>query len=88
MLVRHGVLLSPKLADIFDMIERSGRRGVLPGILASVFYPNQSNKAARRALAVSVNHINDKLAATDVRVRMGARLEPYRVVKVKVRLVA
>jgi hypothetical protein len=47
MLMRHGVRLSPKLADIFDMIEHAGERGIDPEVLSSCFYPGKPQAAAR-----------------------------------------
>jgi hypothetical protein len=41
MLMRHGVRLPPRLADLFDMIERSKTRGVLCEVLAWTFLSGQ-----------------------------------------------
>jgi hypothetical protein len=73
MLVRHGVRLSPKLADIFDMVEHAGDRGVNLEVLAWCFYPDKPQTTARNAVRVSINHINDYLEETDVRIRMRGR---------------
>jgi hypothetical protein len=81
MLMRHGALLSPKLADIFDMIARRPD-GVLPEVLAWVFYPDKSNRAATAALRTNIWFLNSRLAATDVRVS-AERFGPYRVVRIK-----
>ena len=80
LLVRHGIALSPLLADLFDIIWRSGERGVTPEVLAGVFYPGKATPAARRAIAVNVFHINTKLASTNVELRAGSgrQQEPYR----------
>jgi hypothetical protein len=81
MLIRHGVKLSPKLADVFDMIERAGKRGITRETLAWVFYPGKSKRDAERCISVTINHINEFLEETDVHVStLGRRLEPYRVV--------
>jgi hypothetical protein len=83
MLMRHGVRLPPRLADLFDMIERSKRRGVLCEVLAWVFYPDKAAFAARRCVAVNVHHLNSLLEQTDVRVvggKDGQIAKPYRVV--------
>jgi hypothetical protein len=77
MLIRHGVRLPPKCADIFDMIEHSGRRGVLGEVLASVFYPDKDKRSARRCVAVYVNRINDFLSSTNIEVRADERGGPY-----------
>jgi len=80
LLIRLGVALPPLLADLFDIVWRSGDRGVAPQVLAGVFYPGKSTPAARRAVAVNIFHLNSKLASTDVELRAGqGRLEPYRV---------
>jgi hypothetical protein len=78
MLMRHGVRLPPRCADLFDMIEHSGLRGVLCPTLAWVFYAGKSKRAAEKLIAVHVNHINDFLEPTDVEV-IGGRWQPYRV---------
>jgi hypothetical protein len=80
LLIRHGVALPPLLADLFDIIWRSGQRGIEPEVLAGVFYPGKPSPAARRAIAVNIFHLNAKLASTDVELRAGqGRLQPYRV---------
>lgn len=80
LLKRHGVALSPGLADLFDVIWRAGPRGVEPEVLAGIFYPGKSRQAAQRCVAVNVFHLNTKLAETDFEVRAGqGRREPYRV---------
>jgi hypothetical protein len=42
MLMRRGVLLSPRLADIIDTVARRGEAGVMPEVLASVIYGESS----------------------------------------------
>ncbi|MBR0879659.1 hypothetical protein ACVMGC_001061 [Bradyrhizobium barranii subsp. barranii] len=85
LLVRHGVALSPVLADLFDIVWRAGPRGVEPEVLAGVFYPGKSEHAARRAVAVNIFHLNTKLSETDAEVRSGqGRRQPYRMTKRKV----
>ena len=79
MLMRHGVRLSPRCADLLDMIEHSGTRGVPEEILVSVFYPDKSTRDAKNCVKVNVSHINNYLQSTDVRV-VKNRDEPYRVV--------
>jgi hypothetical protein len=84
LLVRHGVALSPGLADLFDIIWRVGQRGIEPEVLAGVFYPGKSRQAAHDCIKVNVFHLNTKLAETDFEVRAGSgRREPYRVMKRK-----
>lgn len=85
MLIRHGVRFPPYLANMFDMIEHSGARGVTSEVLMSVFYPGRSEADARNCVKANIWHMNDRLASTDVRVRLGDKLAPYRVVKIRVR---
>ena len=74
MLVRHGVRLSPLLADLFDMIARS-EAGVEAEVLAGVFYPGKARAAGLRTLRVNIHHLNDRLVETDFRVHATG---PYR----------
>jgi hypothetical protein len=81
-LIRHGVKLSPKLCDIFDVIDRATKRGGIDAeSLAWILYPTVSRSDAKRCIAVSVNHINDKLVETDYRIQMDGRQGRYRVHK-------
>lgn len=73
MLIRHGVQLSPKQADIFDMIERSKDRGVPPAVLRDVFFANRPARAAYAGVKAFVWQINEKLAETDLCVAMRDR---------------
>ncbi len=79
LLTRHGVVLSPRLADLFDMIGNSGDRGVMPEILAGVFYPGKPSTAGRRCVAVNIHFLNSRLLETDLQVRAGSGTQgPYR----------
>ena len=82
-LIRHGVRLSPRLADIFDAIERRGTAGEVEECLAVMFYGGKSRRDARNAIRVNIAHINDKLVETDYRIGKLARGEdvPYRILK-------
>jgi hypothetical protein len=80
MLIRHGVRLSPRLADIFDLIEHSGDRGVDPDVMLDVFYPGKARRAAQLCLATNINHLNGFLVSTDFQIK-GGRGQPYRVVR-------
>ncbi len=79
MLLRHGVKLSPKQADIFDHIEHSGTRGVPPDVLAWVFYPNSTKRNAQLALQVHVNQLNDRMGEAGLQICNEERFAPYRV---------
>ena len=85
MLIRHGVKLSPRLADIFDIIEHSGDRGVTEEVLSSIFYSGRPSREAYNCIRVNVSHINSHLVSTDYRVSKEAGVRgaeyPYRVLK-------
>ena len=84
LLIRHGVSLPPRCADIFDMIERAGDRGVLNEVLCWVFYSDKPKRDAARLVAVHINRINDFLQSTDVRISTsGRQVEPYKVIHQK-----
>lgn len=70
-IVRHGVALSPKKLDMFDMIERAtpARGGISIDTLAEIFYSDKSAKDGRNAVKVTVNQINDLFASTDITIR-------------------
>ncbi len=65
MLERLGVLLSPKQADIFDMIARCRDIETVSWVL----FPDKTKTAARKCLHVHVHHINNLLAETDYEIR-------------------
>ena len=83
--MRHGVRLSPRLADIFDIIEHSGDRGVTEEVLSSIFYSGKSSREAYNCIRVNISHINSHLASTDYRVAKAEGVRgaeyPYRVFK-------
>jgi hypothetical protein len=84
MLMRHAVRLPPRLADLFDMIERSGKRGVLCEVLAWVFYPGKPTREAKRCVITNINHLNSFLESTNVRIsggHNGNEPKPYRVAR-------
>jgi hypothetical protein len=78
MLMRHGVLLSPVLADIFDLIERR-KEGIAPETLTWVLY-GVSNRTTQRRLAANIWLLNSRLSATDYSVR-AERHRAYRLRK-------
>ena len=69
LLVRHGVQLSPILADLLDMIERTGKAGITCEALASIFYPNKSDHDGRNCVRANMTHLNARLAETDIEIR-------------------
>lgn len=83
MLIRYGVKLSPKLADIFDAIENSKDRGIDLETLSWMFYPDSKKQDAKNIVKVSISHINDLLVETDLRIRSECRYGAYRVVNEK-----
>lgn len=62
--MRLGVALSPKQADIFDMIARKRPNEQIFWVL----FPNSSKLTARKTLHVHVWQINQKLLETDYRI--------------------
>ncbi len=79
--MRHGVLLSPRQADIFDLIENSGDRGVLGEVLAYVFYPDKPRRGAGAIIGVTINQLNSVLEPTRVKIKLaGHKQEPYKVI--------
>jgi hypothetical protein len=80
LLMRHGVRLSPRLADIFDVIERRGEFGVYPETLLWLFYAGQSQRRAANTLKANIWKLNEALAETAVSVRRVDHFGPYRVV--------
>ena len=82
-LIRHGVRLSPRLADIFDAIERREKAGEFEEILAVMFYGGKPKRDAYNAIKVNIAHINDKLVETCYRIGKNGRGAdvPYRVLK-------
>jgi hypothetical protein len=84
---RLGIFLPPRLVELFDLVERAGRRGVPCETLAWIFYPGKPTLAAKRCVAVHVSRLNDFLQPTDTRIR-GGRWQPYRIVTVSQRIAA
>jgi hypothetical protein len=79
MLIRHGVRLTPKRADMFDMIERVTEAGgrIPVAVLADVFYPGVATAAAKNNVRVMVSQLNEYLEETDVQIK-ALRVEGYR----------
>jgi len=75
-------MLSSRLTEIFDVIERSGNRGITREVLGWMFYGNKSKCDGQRCVAVSINHINDKLCSTDYQIRMTERFGQYRLMRI------
>jgi len=68
-LVRHGIKLQRKKADILDAIEKhTTHGGIALDRLAWLFYPDDPRPIACQRLRVHINQINDLLAATEWRV--------------------
>jgi hypothetical protein len=88
MLLRFGARLSPHLADIFDMIERAGDRGVRIEAIVGALYAGKPTAAARQAVKTNIVHINERLEETDRRIRMvPPRVGAYRLITVAPRQV-
>ena len=76
-LVRRGVRLSPKLADIFDAIEQG-----FPKEEIAVMFWGADIRQTRRVLATSVFHLNKAFEWMETGLRIeGPRGEPYRIVQ-------
>jgi hypothetical protein len=75
-MLRLGVLLSPRRADVFDVIKRQNRSGgIRSDILAGMF-------GGEKCVRVHISNINKLLAAKDWRIvceRVGAERGFYRV---------
>jgi DNA-binding response OmpR family regulator len=71
MLVRHGVRLSPKRADLFDMIERISKTGsgITQQALAEIFYPRADEQRGKANVRVTISQLNDLFESTDVIIR-------------------
>lgn len=80
MLVRHGVQLSPKLADIFDAIERCGKFGISKEELGVMFYGALKSREAAKTLAVNIHYINERFGwmESPIRIKSMGHGEPYR----------
>lgn len=79
MLRRLEVALPPKLADLFDTVAYSGKRGVTKDTLVWVHYPSRSRAEGYRCVIQNIHRINDLLVQTNYRIR-GTRFESYRLV--------
>ena len=69
-LVRHGIRLQRKKAELLDLIERhTAHGGIALNRLAWLTYPDDPRLIARqRRVRVHINQLNDLLQATDCRV--------------------
>ena len=69
LLVRHGIKLQRKKADLFDLIEKHTTRGGIDlDRLAWLTYPDDPRSIACQRIRVHINQLNDLLEATDCRV--------------------
>ena len=70
LLMRHGIRLQRKKADLLDVIEKYTKQGY--GIeldrLAWLTYPDDPRSIACQRVRVHINQLNDLLEATDCRV--------------------
>jgi hypothetical protein len=68
-LVRHGIRLQRKKADLLDLIEKHTTRGGIDlDRLAWLTYPDDPRSIACQRIRVHINQLNDLLEATDCRV--------------------
>ena len=77
-LLRRGIHLSPRLADIYDHIERRGDLGEEDEVLLSMFYGACSKKVGLANLKSNIWHINQRMAGI-CQVGKSAKHEPYRI---------
>ncbi|HEY2243420.1 MAG TPA: hypothetical protein VGH47_04250 [Xanthobacteraceae bacterium] len=82
-LTRHGVRLSPLLSEIFGVIEKAGEHGVTAWALMVRLYPGLPDAQARARIKSNVWRINNCFSGTNIRVRLGGKLAPYRVVRIR-----
>jgi hypothetical protein len=82
-LMRHGVRLTPLLAEIFAVIENSGQCGVTSEALTARLYPGLPDAQARARVKANVWLLNNRFVETNIRVRLGGKLAPYRVVRIR-----
>ena len=83
-LIRLGVKLSPRQADIFDVISNTGERGLAQEVLADILSPGKPRRGAMRLAAVHVHTINSILEETDFAIRKaGGKFGRYRLAKVQ-----
>src|SRR5262249_7172962 len=69
LLMRYGVGLSPRQADIFDMIERAiAGGGIEMDVLADLMTPGMATNKPRNQIRVHVHQINNKLEEPDYRI--------------------
>lgn len=71
MLVRFGIKLTPKKAEILDMITSvtKGRGGIEAESLGWVFYPGEAKRIATQRVKAHVCQINDLLVSTHYRIK-------------------
>jgi hypothetical protein len=78
--LRHGVKLSPQLADIFDECHAD----MTLDRLCLIFYSDKPRHAAANCIKVQVHQINGLLKETDWAIRSNGKRPPtYRVVNVR-----
>ena len=80
-LTRHGVELSPKLADIFDSVWVAGSGGLSKEELATMYFGSSNRTDGKRAAAVAISNINERFEwmESPIRIRSMGYGEPYRV---------
>lgn len=68
MLLRVGITLSPREADLFDLIDRHER--IPMEVLCSAWAGSSKGRLAQANLVkTTINHINDKLVETDWQIK-------------------
>lgn len=80
-----GLELPPIRFKIFEAVRRAGPRGITPESLLNVVYgddPNGGPLQAHKSVQVSIHKMNDKLRGWGLRIRSGARGQPYKLEKI------
>jgi hypothetical protein len=79
LLKRHGIALSPKQADLFDIIERC-TDGIDTRELADLFHPGLPASEARDRIKANIYHIRQRFAGASVTIGCIGR-NTYKVLK-------
>lgn len=80
-----GLDLPPIRFKIFETVRRSGSRGIMPESLEEIVYaddPNGGPLGARKSIQVSISVLNKTLVSWGLRIRSGARGQPYKLERI------
>lgn len=71
--MRLGVQLSPRLADLLDVIQHSGGRGVRLDVLSWTLHGGLPKRDAENRIKTGICQLNEFLVQTDFEVRRDRR---------------